>query len=122
MGETHHEPGGIPCCLECKRQLRLLAIVPVAMLIGPWVLLTAMSMIPPLIPDIPIFRLVVVAAILNGLAYLPLAYRYWRSRPVRLRVIDESTLSFAIRHEGFARETAALNEVELDSSWGPSHW
>ena len=88
----------------------------------PWLFVTAMALIPWLPAGLSLPTLLFIMVGINGVGGTALAYRYWYSRSVRLRGVNDVGVRFAMRKKQFAHEVAKLNELELKSNWLPVGW
>lgn len=112
----------VPACAPCVRRLRALTRAGVALLVVPWLILTGLSLVPAVAGSVAPVTMVLIAGIINGIGGAALLYRYWYSRAVRLRMLGDKGVRFAMRQAKFAKLVAEICGVDLRRSWLPVNW
>ncbi len=112
----------LPWCDRCAGRARTLLVVGLALMIGPWPLLVAMSFEPSLGHLVEAETLFTGASVLLVLGVLVLGVRYIYARPVRFVAAKDGIRAVVLRHRGVAQDLARRNGLVAERSLRPRGW
>lgn len=105
----------VPCCGRCLKAGRSLIYFTFAIMIGPWVALTILSLLPTYMAvlDSILKPLMIASCASTGLGILTFWYYKFRSRTVRVYADTSGLRGLVFRHRSYAQEVASLNGFKL---------